>query len=281
MQTIGALLDAATQRLTATSATPRLDAEVLLAAALGKTRSFLHAWPQHQPPPPALTQYAAWLERRSSGEPVAYLLGQREFWSLELAVTPDTLIPRPETELLVELALQRLPPQVALTGADLGTGSGAIALALVTERPLLQMIATDCSAAALAVARRNAQRLQRTRQLEFRLGDWCAALAGERVHLIVANPPYIASAEPGWRQGDLRFEPVTALVSGADGLSALRTIIASAPQHLLTNGWLLLEHGYAQGAAVMELLRERGFIEVSDHQDTAGWWRSSCGRWPG
>lgn len=281
MQTIGALLGTATQRLTTVSATPRLDAEVLLAAALGKPRSFLHAWPERCPEMPALIQYAAWLERRSAGEPVAYLLGEREFWSLPLEVTADTLIPRPETELLVELALERLPLDVELTSADLGTGSGAIALALATERPRLRIIATDCSTAALAVAQRNAQRLHLTPQLEFRAGDWYAALAGERLNLIVANPPYISSAETCWQLGELRFEPVRALISGNDGLAALRTIIAGAAQHLLANGWLLLEHGYDQGAAVVELLREGGFVEVSDHRDAAGLWRSSCGRWPG
>lgn len=280
MQSIGALLNAATQRLHAVSSSARLDAELLLAAALGKPRSFLHAWPECIPPASARDQYAAWLERRSTGEPVAYLLGHREFWSLELQVNPATLIPRPETELLVELALERLPP-AALTIADLGTGSGAIALALASERPQLRIIATDCSAAALAVAERNAQRLHLTAQVAFRIGDWCAALAGEAVSLIVSNPPYIAATEPCWQEGALRFEPTLALVAGADGLAALRTIIANAPHHLLTNGWLLVEHGHTQGTAVAELLRERGFVAVSTHRDAAGIWRSSCGRWPG
>lgn len=281
MHSIRTLLDAALPCLQAVSCTPRLDAELLLAAALGKPRSFLHAWPERVAPASARDQYAAWLERRSSGEPVAYLLGKREFWSLELEVNPATLIPRPETELLVELALERLPPASALTIADLGTGSGAIALALASERPQLRIIATDCSAAALAVAERNAQRLQLTAQVELRLGDWYAALAGEAVSLIVSNPPYIAATEPGWQQGALRFEPKLALVAGADGLAALRTIIANAPHHLLANGWLLLEHGHTQGTAVAELLRERGFVAVSTHRDAAGIWRSSCGRWPG
>ena len=281
MQSIGALLNAATQRLHAVSSSARLDAELLLAAALGKPRSFLHAWPEHIPPASARAQYAAWLARRSSSEPVAYLLGKREVWSLELAVNADTLIPRPETELLVELALERLAPARALTIADLGTGSGAIALALASERPQLRIIATDCSAAALAVAERNAQRLHLTAQVAFRIGDWCVALAGEAVSLIVSNPPYICSAEPCWQEGALRFEPPLALVAGADGLAALRTIIANAPHHLLANGWLLVEHGHTQGTAVAELLRERGFVAVSTHRDAAGIWRSSCGRWPG
>ncbi len=180
----------------------------------------------------------------------------------------------------MELALERLPADAPVTLADLGTGSGAIALALAVERPLARIVATDHSIAALAVARRNAQRLNLPR-IEFREGDWCAPMAGERFDLIVANPPYVAAADPCWRTGELRFEPPAALVSGQDGLDALRAIIAAAPEHLAPSGWLLLEHGYDQGQAVPALLREQGFVQVSDHQDFAGVSRSSCGRWPG
>lgn len=268
------------RQLAEVSESPRLDAEVLLAAALGRPRSHLHAWPERMLEPEPAARFTAWLERRCSGEPVAYILGQREFWSLELEVTPDTLIPRPETELLVELALERLPANRSVTVADLGTGSGAIALALAVERPQARIVATDQSSAALAVARRNAQRLKIAR-IEFREGDWCAPLAGERFELIVANPPYVAAADPCWRAGELRFEPPAALISGEDGLDALRMIIATAPDDLQTGGWLLLEHGYDQGEATPALLRKRGFVEISDHRDTAGLSRSSCGRWPG
>ncbi len=272
------LLDEATRYLAAVSDTPRLDAEVLLAAALQRPRSYLFTWPERVPEPVQAARFAAWLERRRQGEPIAYLLGQREFWSLELRVTPDTLIPRPETELLVELALDRLPADQALTVADLGTGSGAIALALAAERPQVRLIATDRSAAALAVARDNAQRLGMA-QIEFRQGDWCAALAGERCALIAANPPYLAAADPHAQRGDLRFEPRQALVAGPDGLEALRVIIATAPDVLEAGGWLLLEHGYDQGEAVPALLRERGFVAVGQHRDGAGLSRVSSGRW--
>jgi release factor glutamine methyltransferase len=274
----GLLADAA-RRLAEISQTPRLDAEVLLAAVVERPRSYLHAWPERVPEPVQTARFMAWLERRLSGEPVAYILGRWEFWSLDLEVTPDTLIPRPETELLVELALRRLPADRLLAIADLGTGSGAMALALAVERPLARIVATDQSAAALTVARRNAQRLK-IRNVEFRQGDWCAPLRDERFDLIVANPPYVAAADPRWRSGELRFEPPAALVSGADGLDAVRTIIAQAPSVLKPGGWLLLEHGYDQGEAVPALLRERGFGAVDDHRDAAGISRTSSGRWP-
>lgn len=273
------LLTVASRRLAEGSDSPRLDAEVLLAAALNRPRSYLHAWPERKPEPEPVARFAAWLERRRNGEPVAYLLGWRGFWSLELEVTPDTLIPRPETELLVELALARLPADQPVTVADLGTGSGAIALALALERPQARIIATDQSRAALAVARRNAQRLNLA-HVEFRQGDWCGPLAGERFDLIIANPPYVAADDPRWRQGGLRFEPPAALIAGPDGLDALRTIIAQAPDYLHPGGGLLLEHGYDQGEAVPALLRERGFNSVADHQDPAGLSRASSGHWP-
>jgi release factor glutamine methyltransferase len=278
--TLRDLLADATRRLAEVGDTPRLDAEVLLAAALGRGRSYLHAWPERTPEPEQAVRFAAWLERRLTGEPIAYLLGRREFWSLVLSVTPDTLIPRPETELLVELALARLPVDRPLAIADLGTGSGAIALALATERPRALIVATDRSPAALRVARANAGRSSNI-NVEFREGDWCAPLAGERFDLIASNPPYVAATDSRWREGELRFEPPGALVAGEDGLAAIRAIITQAPDFLLPGGWLLLEHGYDQGEAVPELLRERGFVEVSDHRDAAGVSRASCGRWPG
>ena len=274
------LLHTAAQRLAAVSTSPRLDAELLLAATLDRPRSYLLAWPDRTPEPAVVDRFTAWLERRLSGEPVAYILGRREFWSLELEVTPDTLIPRPDTERLVELALERLPTDGALTLADLGTGSGAIALALACERPRARIIATDRSPAALSVAQRNAQRLQ-IANVEFRQGDWCAALGNERCALIASNPPYVAAADPHWLEGELRFEPPTALLAGADGLADLRAIIAQAPTVLQADGWLLLEHGYDQGESVPALLRERGFVAISDHRDDAGLSRVSCGRWPG
>ncbi|MBL8251831.1 MAG: peptide chain release factor N(5)-glutamine methyltransferase [Candidatus Competibacter sp.] len=274
------MLADATRRLSGLSDTPRLDAELLLAQALPRSRAHLLAWPERVPTSEQAARFSAWLERRLAGEPVAYLLGRREFWSLELAVTPDTLIPRPETELLVELALARLPAEGPVAVADLGTGSGAIALALAVERPLARIVATDLSPSALVIARANAGRLG-VANVEFRQGDWCAPLSGERFQLIASNPPYVAMADPRWRSGELRFEPAEALVAGDDGLDALRAIIARAPERLSPGGWLLLEHGYDQGEAVPALLRQRGFVELSDHRDTAGVSRCACGRWPG
>ncbi|MFO7639898.1 MAG: peptide chain release factor N(5)-glutamine methyltransferase [Candidatus Competibacteraceae bacterium] len=274
------LLADAARRLAAVSDAPRLEAEVLLAAALDRPRAYLHAWPERTPEPDQAARFAAWLERRRNGEPVAYLLGRREFWSLDLEVTPDTLIPRPDTELLVELALARLPLARSVSVADLGTGSGAIALALAVERSRARIIATDRSPTALTVARRNARRLG-IDNVEFREGHWCEPLAGARFELIVSNPPYVATTDPGWRRGELRYEPSAALAAGADGLEALRAIIRQAPDHLQPDGWLLLEHGYDQGEATPALLRERGFTEVHDHQDVAGLSRASSGRWLG
>ncbi|MCB1776310.1 MAG: peptide chain release factor N(5)-glutamine methyltransferase [Candidatus Competibacteraceae bacterium] len=278
--TLQKLLSAATQQLAGVSASPRLDTEILLAAALDRPRSYLHAWPERVPEPQQAARFAAWLTRRQAGEPVAYLLGRREFWSLELEVTSDTLIPRPETELLVELALEQLPAHGAIQVVDLGAGSGAIALALAVERPQAHVVATDSSLAALAVARRNAQRLH-IANVEFRQGDWCAALTGERFDLIAANPPYIAVTDPGWREGALRFEPSAALIAGQDGLDALRVIIAQAPHCLKPGGWLLMEHGYDQGETVPRLLSAQGFSEVSDHRDAAGLPRIARARWIG
>lgn len=274
------LLADAARPLAAVSDVPRLEAEVLLAAALDRPRAYLHAWPERAPEPEQAARFADWLERRLRGEPVAYLLGRREFWSLDLEVTPDTLIPRPETELLVELALARLPLARPVAVADLGTGSGAIALALALERPQARVVATDRSSAALAVARRNARRLTIT-NVEFRQGDWGESLAGARFALVVSNPPYVATTDPGWRRGTWHYEPSLALAAGADGLDALRAIIRQAPDHLRLDGWLLLEHGYDQGAAVPALLRERGFTDVRDHLDGADLSRASSGRWPG
>lgn len=196
-------------------------------------------------PAPARARFEALLARRQAGEPVAYLLGRQGFWSLELEVSPATLIPRPETELLVELALARLPAGQSLRVADLGTGSGAIALALARERPQAHVVATDASAEALTVARRNAARLGLGR-VEFRDGDWLVPLAQERFDLIASNPPYIEQDDPHLAQGDLRFEPPAALASGADGLDAIRVIVRDAGRHLHPGGWLLLEHGWNQ-----------------------------------
>lgn len=280
MLTIRQLLAVAASQLAASSTSPRLDAELLLAAALERPRSYLHAWPELVVPAKTLARFTDLVARRQSGEPIAYLLRRWEFWSLSLEVNAATLIPRPETELLVALALERLPFDRQVKVADLGTGSGAIALALATERPQAQIVATDQSAAALAVARRNAERLN-LQQISFRQGHWCEPLSGERFDLIVANPPYIASSDAHWQSGALRFEPACALVAGADGLEDLRAIIDAVPSYLDLGAWLLLEHGYDQGSSVPQLLAERGFMEVRDYADFAGVSRCSGGRWLG
>ena len=277
--TIADWLQNAQVRLAAVSTSPSLDAEVLLAEVLGKLRSYLYAWPEQPLAAEQVQRFAELLNRRLASEPVAYIIGRREFWSLELTVTPATLIPRPETELLVELALERIPPDGVIRLADLGTGSGAIALAIARERPRVQIIATDNSATALTVARLNARRLG-IRNVEFRQGDWCAALEGEPFGLIVCNPPYVAMTDPHLQQGDLRFEPPAALVAGPDGLDAIRSITARAMGYLQPGGWLLLEHGYDQGEQVLTLLHARGFTEVVDYRDATGIDRVGRGRRP-
>ena len=276
---IATLLATAERRLTGSSATPRLDAEVLLAHTLNRPRSYLHAWPERVPGAESTQRFAALLRRRLAGEPVAYLVGRREFWSLDLMVTPATLIPRPETELLVELALAQIPPHRPLPIVDLGTGSGAIALAIARERPKARIVATDISSAALAVARHNARQLG-IDNVEFRQGDWCAALKAERFSLLVVNPPYLASKDPHLGWGDLRFEPRAALVAGPDGLDAIRAIITQASDYLHPGDLLLLEHGYDQGASVPALLQAGHFTAIATYPDAAGISRVSGGRRP-
>ncbi|MCO7461037.1 peptide chain release factor N(5)-glutamine methyltransferase [Stenotrophomonas maltophilia] len=246
----------------------RHEAELLLLHVLDRPRSWLFA---HATDPLATADQAAFealLARRVAGEPVAYLIGRRGFWTLDLEVDPATLIPRPETELLVELALERLPPERTLQLADLGTGSGAIALALASERPQAHVLATDASPGALAVAARNAARHE-LRNVRFAEGgyDWYAPLQGARFDLIASNPPYIASDDPHLEQGDLRFEPATALSSGVDGLDDIRRIVDGGQAHLLPGGWLLIEHGWDQGAAIRALFEAAGFTDVQTVQD--------------
>lgn len=273
-QRLDALLQEARTRIDA------VDAEFLLAHVLGKSRSWLFAHRGDPVPGEAAGAFEELIDRRAAGEPVAYLTGQRGFWRFDLAVSPATLIPRPETELLVELALERLLVDRPLRIADLGTGSGAIALALAFERPRAHVIATDNSAEALDVARVNAAALQ-LRNVEFRKGDWFAPLSGERFDLIASNPPYIALGDPHLDEGDLRFEPASALSSGVDGLDALRAIIGRAPAYLGDDGWLLVEHGWDQGAAVRGLFAAVGFIEVETARDLEGRDRVTLGCWPG
>ncbi len=230
-------------------------------------------------PPGARARYLRLVDRRARGVPAAYILGRRGFWSLDLEVTPAVLVPRPETERLVEAALGLVRAASELQLADLGTGSGAIALALARERPRCHVIATDVSAAALALAASNARRL-RLRNVEFRRGPWCAPLDRDRPALIVANPPYVAHRDPHLQGDGVRFEPHGALVAGADGLDAIREIASTAPLYLPPSGRLLLEHGAGQGEAVRGLLAARGFRDVTLLRDHAGRERAVCARSP-
>ncbi|HEV2270554.1 MAG TPA: peptide chain release factor N(5)-glutamine methyltransferase [Steroidobacteraceae bacterium] len=259
-------------------AAPDLDAQLLLAHALGESRTRLRSHPEEIPSAQTAARFAQLIERRAAGEPVAYILGRKDFWTLELSVSPAVLVPRPETELLVERALALHPGEEA-RAADLGTGSGAIALALASVRPLWQITATDLSPEALAVARTNAVRLGLT-QVELVPGDWLACLPGRSFDLLLSNPPYVAAGDPALRLLELLREPRLALVAGEDGLAALRAIIRSAPDHLESGGWLLLEHGAAQAAAVAGALVARGFAQVRSHRDLAGRERMTEGQWP-
>lgn len=268
-------LRAASARLPGPDA--RHEAEHLLLHVLGRDRAWLFAHGDDPLSAPEAAAFEALLARREAGEPLAYLLGRRGFWTLDLQVSPATLIPRPETERLVELALERLPADRPVRVADLGTGTGAIALAIASERPQAELVATDVSEAALQIAQANAHRHE-IGNVGFRHGSWWAPLAGERFDLIASNPPYIADADPHLDRGDLRFEPPTALSSGADGLDAIREIVARAPSHLLPGGWLLIEHGWDQGEAIRSLLRAADFVDVATEVDLEQRDRVTLGR---
>ncbi len=262
----------------------RLDTELLLASALGKPRTYLYTWPEQDLDPEQLARFDDFMRRRLAGEPVAYITGQRAFWSFDLMVSPAVLVPRPETELLVEVALQHLEDHdlqaQPLRIADLGTGSGAIALALATERPQAQLVAVDRSQQALDVARANATRLGLER-IEFRRGDWCQALPEGLFDMIVSNPPYIEAGDPHLQQGDLRFEPTEALLAAEQGLADIIRICEQARRHLREGGMLLLEHGFEQAGQVRRILQDCQYQEVSTWRDLAGHERVSGGRWLG
>lgn len=258
----------------------RLDAQMLLLLALGRDmnhRAWLLAHDTDPMPSDAAGRCADLVRRRLAGEPVAYLAGEKAFFGLRLQVDARVLVPRPDTETLVQWALDALPPAPAAARLlDLGTGSGAIALAVASQRPDVAVTATDASAGALAVARANAGRLGLA--VDFHQGPWLTAVSGERFDLIVSNPPYIAEGDR--HLAALTHEPITALTAGPDGLDDIRTIVAQSPAALVPGGWLLLEHGHDQAAAVRALLRQQGFDQVGSRTDLAGIQRCSGGHWP-
>ncbi|MDE2235346.1 MAG: peptide chain release factor N(5)-glutamine methyltransferase [Gammaproteobacteria bacterium] len=275
--TIATLLRMASNRLADTSLTASLDAEILLANVLEIPRSHLYARPEQIVEDRQVRLYALLVVARSKGRPIAHITGSRDFWSLTLKVTPATLIPRPETELLVEEVLRIVPVGAHWYIADLGTGCGAIALSLAIERPNCKIVATDISKPALDVARENADRLQ-IKNVEFLEGEWFIPVANRRFSVIVSNPPYIPNEDPHLREGDLRFEPRLALTGGPDGLAAIRKIVLRAPTHLDSGGTLLLEHGYDQAEGVRSLLAAAGFTDIHTALDLAGINRVSSGR---
>ncbi|MCU7914443.1 MAG: peptide chain release factor N(5)-glutamine methyltransferase [Candidatus Thiodiazotropha sp. (ex Gloverina cf. vestifex)] len=257
-----------------------LEAALLLCHLLDKPRSHLYAWPDNELSPAELAEYEALITRRLSGEPIAHITGLREFWSLTLNVTLDTLIPRPETELLVEMSLLHLETVEQPMIADLGTGSGAIAVALGSERPDARIHACDYSENALRVAQNNADQLNLS-NIDFYAGNWYQALPASTLYdLIASNPPYIEEDDLHLMQGDLPREPVSALSSGSDGLMDIRQIIQQATNHLIPGGWLLLEHGYQQAEAVRQLLDLQGFINIETHKDLAAQPRVTEGQKP-
>lgn len=260
------------------SESPRRDAEILLGFVTGKARTFILAFGETHLTDEQQEQLAGLLARRVRGEPVAHLIGEREFWSLPLFVSPATLIPRPDTECLVEQALARLPAAPCRI-LDLGTGTGAIALALASERPDCQVTAVDLIPEAVALAQRNADHLG-IRNIEIVQSRWFSALEGQTFSLIVSNPPYIDAQDPHLAQGDVRFEPLSALVAADNGLADLHTLIKDAPRYLLPQGWLLLEHGWQQGAAVREIFARYGWQQVETCRDYGDNERLTLGRRP-
>jgi len=273
-----ALVQEGITQLTGCSDSPRLDAEVLLQAACGINRTALARDPGQLVDPQSTTAFFVLLKRRSQKEPIACILGRKEFWSLDIELNDATLVPRPETEVLVEAALDAIPPDTAVDVADLGTGSGAIALALAIERPLARITATDISRAALSKARENAKRLGL--DIHFVEGDWFAPLAGCRFDAIVSNPPYVRQNDPALETGPARFEPATALFAGEDGLDCIRALCADLKNHVKPGGLVALEHGHDQQDAVHALLSVTGLESIVHVKDHAGLARVTSARMP-
>ncbi|NNF41113.1 MAG: peptide chain release factor N(5)-glutamine methyltransferase [Woeseiaceae bacterium] len=275
---IDAVLRQASARLAPHSDAAKLDAELLLSRTIDTARSYLFAHPEDVLDDRTFARFEGLLQRRLDGEPMAYILGYKEFWSRELLVSPATLVPRPETELLVELALREIPRKAEWRVLDLGTGSGAIAIALASERPLCEVTATDISADALAVARENA-RQHALANITFVQGSWAEPLQGREFDLVVSNPPYVEAGDPALAK--LRYEPVVALSSGEDGLDAIRALAATTGQILGARGMLLIEHGAAQKDSVTAILAASGWTDIANHTDYSGRPRVTAARLDG
>ncbi len=268
-------LIAAKRQLMSVSDSSQLDAEVLLSDCLQVNKSYLYTWPEKTLSATQLQQLQEWLTLRLQGCPIAYIVGHREFWSLDFKVTPATLIPRPETELIVEICLQQLSDAQQYI-LELGTGSGAIAIALAHERPQWHILASDNSSDALAVAEYNARQLA-VSNIQFSQNDWFDNIAAQQFAAIISNPPYIAKDDPHLQQGDVKFEPLVALVAEKEGIAALDTIIKNAPQYLASQGLLVLEHGYQQASQVRQQMEQCGFEKVLSYRDLAGHERVTVG----
>ncbi len=279
MPTLKSTLAEAVSLLQAATESPLLDAELLLCHVLGKDRSYLRAWPDAELNPEQLHAYRALVDGRRQGKPIAYTIGTREFWSRDFHISPDVLIPRPDTELLIELSLALIPTNQPSRIIDLGTGSGIIAITLAAERPAIQVSATDISTAALQVAKANAARHQ-VERIQFCQSHWFDDVPMGKFDLIVSNPPYLADNDEHLQQGDLRFEPLTALVSARQGLSDIQTIAETARNRLGNGGFLLVEHGYNQKEAAQKLFRNLGYHNVQTHHDLSGQPRVTSGQYP-
>jgi len=276
MPTIKTLLAQATKELTATSDSPTLDAEVLLCQVLDKSRSYLRAWCEQTISDGQQRQFQQLWQQRCQGHPIAYLTGRREFWSREFFITTDVLIPRPETELLIEVSLQLIPTHTAWNIIDLGTGSGIIAITLAAERPKAQFTAVDFNLKALQIAEQNAIRHQ-TDNVQFLHSNWFNTIPKQRFNLIISNPPYIAENDRHLQQADLRFEPESALVASGQGLDDIKTIVKTAKHWLTDDGHLLIEHGYDQEAAVQAIFTSCAYREVQTYRDLSGQPRATYG----
>ncbi len=278
MQDIQSALTEASRILAESSDSPELDAEILLCLILEKNRSYLRSWPKKQLHAQQRLQYKTLLTKRQQGTPIAYITGQREFWSREFKVSPDVLIPRPDTELLIELALPLIPKDKSCKLIDLGTGSGAIAVTLATERPYAQIIGTDSSEAALKIAKQNADHYH-CRNLRLLQSFWFEQIADTDFDLVISNPPYIAANDPHLQQGDLRFEPHSALVADENGLKDISVIAESACKHLKEGGFLLIEHGYNQQPQVQAIFESFDYANIQTHSDLGGNPRVTVGQW--